>query len=58
LAYVARASPLRDLPDRAATLNILHKYDAPRFLSGVVVEAEKDTTGVHKTAYRLVLLPT
>ena len=49
---------LRDLLDRAATLNILHKYDAPRFLSGVVAEAEKDTTGVHKTAYRLVLLPT
>ncbi len=48
---------LHGLIDTPASLNILHKYDAPRHLAGVIVAAERRGQGAHRTFYRLVLMP-
>ncbi|WP_182418077.1 type VI secretion system tip protein TssI/VgrG [Bartonella sp. HY038] len=49
---------LQMLMDSAGTLTVHHKYlETPRHFSGVVVEAERDDKGHHRTSYRLVLMP-
>ncbi|WP_315973225.1 MULTISPECIES: type VI secretion system tip protein TssI/VgrG [unclassified Bartonella] len=49
---------LQALLDSAGTLTVHHKYmETLRHFSGVVVEAERGDRGHHRTAYRLVLMP-
>ncbi|UXN04804.1 type VI secretion system Vgr family protein [Bartonella sp. HY406] len=49
---------LQALLDSPGTLTIHHKYmETLRHFSGVVVEAERGDRGHHRTAYRLVLMP-
>ncbi|UXM96359.1 type VI secretion system tip protein VgrG [Bartonella sp. HY329] len=49
---------LQALLDSPGTLTVHHKYmDTLRHFSGVVVEAERGDRGHHRTAYRLVLMP-
>lgn len=49
---------LQALIDSPGTLTIHHKYlETLRHFSGIVVEAERGNRGHHRTAYRLVLMP-
>jgi len=49
---------LDKLIDQPATLTIHHKYlDTLRHFSGIVMEAEAGSSGHHRTAYRLCLMP-
>ncbi len=49
---------LQVLMDSPGTLTVHHKYlETLRHFSGVVVEAERGDCGHHRTAYRLVLMP-
>ncbi|WP_182417287.1 type VI secretion system tip protein TssI/VgrG [Bartonella sp. HY038] len=49
---------LQALLDSPGTLTVHHKYmETLRHFSGVVVEAERGDRGHHRTAYRLVLMP-
>jgi len=49
---------LEALIDMPATLTVHHKYlPQLRHFSGIVVEAERGDSGHHRTAYRVVLLP-
>ncbi|MHC5306473.1 type VI secretion system Vgr family protein [Bartonella sp. LJL80] len=49
---------LQNLMDSPGTLTVHHKYlETLRHFSGVVVEAERGDSGHHRTAYRLVLMP-
>lgn len=48
---------LHALMDAPGVLGIYSKYDAPRFLHGVVTEAERGDSGIRRTFYRLTLRP-
>lgn len=48
---------LHALLDSEAALGIYHKYDAPRFLHGVIAEIEKGEAGFARCFYRVVLKP-
>lgn len=48
---------LHDLMDAPGALGIFSKYDAPRFLHGIVTEVERGDSGIRRTFYRLTLQP-
>lgn len=48
---------LHSLMDGEATLSIHHKYDQPRYLSGIITEAERGDSGIRRTFYTVVLRP-
>jgi len=48
---------LHALMDAAGVLGIYSKYDAPRFLHGIVTEAERGDSGIRRTFYSLTLRP-
>lgn len=58
LASKNDAIDLQSLIDTAGTLTVHHKYiETLRHFSGIVVEAERGDRGHHRTAYRLILMP-
>src|SRR6056297_64555 len=48
---------LHALMDAPGVLGIYNKYDAPRFLHGIVTEAERGDSGIRRTFYNLTLRP-
>lgn len=48
---------LHALMDAGAALGIYSKYDAPRFLHGIVAEVERGDRGVRRTFYSVTLRP-
>ncbi|WP_259779361.1 type VI secretion system Vgr family protein [Aestuariispira ectoiniformans] len=49
---------LQGLMDEPACVGIYNKYDEPRFLHGIVTEAERGDSGTRRTFYKVTLRPT